>query len=102
MDILVDVGGVYSPQAHRYDHHQREFTDSFNEGFDIRLSSAGLIYKHFGQEVVKSLVEEIAAKAQLTFELKVDNSLISTVYLKLYEYFILTIDAVDNGIDQYP
>jgi len=22
-DIVVDVGGVYNPQNHRYDHHQR-------------------------------------------------------------------------------
>lgn len=22
-DIVVDVGGVFDPQAHRYDHHQR-------------------------------------------------------------------------------
>ena len=22
-DIVVDVGGIYDPQTHRYDHHQR-------------------------------------------------------------------------------
>jgi hypothetical protein len=27
-DIVVDVGGVYDPVTHRYDHHQRNFTDN--------------------------------------------------------------------------
>lgn len=47
LDIVVDVGGVYSPEQHRYDHHQRGFTEVFGSGgFDnIKLSSAGLVYK---------------------------------------------------------
>lgn len=47
LDIVVDVGGVYSPEAHRYDHHQRGFSEVFGSGgFDnIKLSSAGLVYK---------------------------------------------------------
>ena len=47
LDIIVDVGGVYDPSRHRYDHHQRGFTEVFgNGGYDkIKLSSAGLVYK---------------------------------------------------------
>lgn len=47
LDIVVDVGGVYAPEDHRYDHHQRGFTEVFGYGgFDkIKLSSAGLVYK---------------------------------------------------------
>lgn len=47
LDIVVDVGGVYSPEKHRYDHHQRGFTEVFGSGgYDkIKLSSAGLVYK---------------------------------------------------------
>ncbi len=47
LDIVVDVGGIYDPKAHRYDHHQRGFTEVFGYGgFDrIKLSSAGLVYK---------------------------------------------------------
>lgn len=55
-DIVVDVGAVYNPDTHRYDHHQREFTDTFDAKHKIRLSSAGLIYKHFGRRVIKELV----------------------------------------------
>ena len=48
LDIVVDVGGVYSPEKHRYDHHQRGFTEVFGHGgFDkTKLSSAGLVYKY--------------------------------------------------------
>lgn len=47
LDIVVDVGGVYNSAKHRYDHHQRGFTEVFGfGGFDqIKLSSAGLVYK---------------------------------------------------------
>lgn len=29
-DIVVDVGGVYDKTIHRYDHHQREFKETFS------------------------------------------------------------------------
>lgn len=47
-DIVVDVGGVYDPTIHRYDHHQRGFTEVFGEDkyTNIKLSSAGLVYKY--------------------------------------------------------
>jgi len=32
LDIIVDVGGVYSPENHRYDHHQRGFSEVFGHG----------------------------------------------------------------------
>jgi hypothetical protein len=28
--VVVDVGAVYSPENHRYDHHQREFTGTLD------------------------------------------------------------------------
>lgn len=53
LDIVVDVGGVYSPEKHRYDHHQRGFTEVFGSGgFDkTKLSSAGLVYKYVSPRV---------------------------------------------------
>ncbi len=35
-DIVVDVGAEYIPENHRYDHHQREFTGTF-DGFNTKL-----------------------------------------------------------------
>jgi uncharacterized UPF0160 family protein len=43
-DCLVDVGAEYNPEKHQYDHHQLSFKDTF-EGYKIRLSSAGIVYK---------------------------------------------------------
>lgn len=43
LPILCDVGAVYDPATHRYDHHQRSFTETWDSKHDIRLSSAGLV-----------------------------------------------------------
>jgi hypothetical protein len=52
MDVLIDVGGEYSPSTNRFDHHQRGFEEIFGNGHVIKLSSAGLVYKHFGLEII--------------------------------------------------
>jgi len=90
-DIVVDVGAVYDPTAQRFDHHQRGFTENFGHGYVTKLSSAGLIYKHFGKEI-------IAVKHRF----QPDSSALDTLYLKLYKEFIEAIDGIDNGISQYP
>ena len=46
---VVDVGAVYDPSKNMFDHHQRTFAASnVFPGHNIKLSSAGLVYKHFG------------------------------------------------------
>ena len=45
-DIVIDVGGKYDPSKHLYDHHQREFNESFStilppKRWTTKLSSAG-------------------------------------------------------------
>jgi uncharacterized UPF0160 family protein len=89
-DIVVDVGAVYEPEKHRYDHHQREFTGTFDDKHVTRLSSAGLVYKHFGRQVIEQLV---ANEPETTIEL---------IYQKLYNDFIEGIDGIDNGVNEYP
>lgn len=95
-DIVIDVGAVYDPVKHRYDHHQKEFNESMNSldskyKWTTKLSSAGLVYFHFGRDVLKRILlpNEIA-----------ENTM-DVIYSKLYEGFIEEVDAVDNGIDQY-
>ncbi|CAG8491568.1 3681_t:CDS:10 [Paraglomus brasilianum] len=90
-DVIVDVGGVYNPSTMRFDHHQRGFFETFNDKRTIKLSSAGLIYKHFGKEIIAT---------QLGLE--VADSKVAILYDKIYEDFIEALDAVDNGINQYP
>ncbi|KAM9859876.1 MYG1 exonuclease [Aulostomus maculatus] len=94
-DIVVDVGGEFDPKRHRYDHHQRTFQESFNslcpeKPWVTKLSSAGLVYLHFGRRLL----------AQLT-QLKQDDKQLEVLYDKLYESFVEEVDAVDNGISQY-
>lgn len=50
---MIDVGGVYDAPARRFDHHQKGFEEVMGGNFNsTRLSSAGLVYKHFGREIV--------------------------------------------------
>ncbi|XP_072014533.1 LOW QUALITY PROTEIN: MYG1 exonuclease-like [Amphiura filiformis] len=93
-DIVVDVGGVYDPSKHRYDHHQRSFKETMNSlrpetPWTTKLSSAGLVYLHFGEEIIANA-------------LKIDNTddKVSTLYNKMYENFVEEIDAIDNGVSQ--
>uniref|UniRef100_A0A5F9CGV1 MYG1 exonuclease n=1 Tax=Oryctolagus cuniculus TaxID=9986 RepID=A0A5F9CGV1_RABIT len=60
-DIVVDVGGEYDPQRHRYDHHQRSFTETMSslcpgKPWQTKLSSAGLVYLHFGHKLLAQLL----------------------------------------------
>ncbi|KAL8935882.1 MAG: hypothetical protein Q9216_005212 [Gyalolechia sp. 2 TL-2023] len=87
---VVDVGGEYDPATDRYDHHQRTFNTTFPNR-STKLSSAGLVYMHFGKSI-------IAHRTGLDPEAE-DTSLL---YRKLYNEFIEAIDANDNGISVYP
>ncbi|KAF4094049.1 hypothetical protein AMELA_G00009030 [Ameiurus melas] len=94
-DIVVDVGGVYDPKQHRYDHHQRSFGETFNslcpeKPWVTRLSSAGLVYLHFGRRILSHLTR-----------LEQSNRQLEILYDKMYENFVEEVDAVDNGISQY-
>merc|ERR1719217_24846 len=61
-DTVVDVGAKYDHEKKLYDHHQREFVDTMKElEREIRLSSAGLVYRHHGKEVLTAMRAAIAA-----------------------------------------
>mmetsp|Transcript_41404 Transcript_41404/g.107258 ORF Transcript_41404/g.107258 Transcript_41404/m.107258 type:complete len:354 (-) Transcript_41404:120-1181(-) len=94
-DIVVDVGGVYDPETNRFDHHQRSFTDTFSGEYDIKLSSAGLIYKHFGKDAISELLKKEGISALSASDVEV-------VYQRVYKTFVKSMDAIDNGVPQYP
>ncbi|XP_035681585.1 MYG1 exonuclease-like [Branchiostoma floridae] len=94
-DIVVDVGGQYDPATHRYDHHQRTFNETMNslspeKPWVTKLSSAGLVYLHFGQEIIAHMLGDGA-----------DKKLCNVVYNKVYQNLIEEIDAIDNGVSQF-
>ncbi len=63
--------------------------------FKIKLSSAGLIYKYYGKEILKRILAESFNEVSFSFT-EVDHE---KVYQKLYKNFILEIDAKDNGVN---
>ncbi|XP_071795449.1 MYG1 exonuclease-like [Asterias amurensis] len=94
-DIVVDVGGVFDPTIHRYDHHQRSFSHSMNslepsKSWTTKLSSAGLVYLYFGRRVLRT-------SKGLT---DADEQKVEALFDKVYENFMEEIDAIDNGISQ--
>jgi len=90
LECVVDVGGVYDPQKLRFDHHQRGFFETFNTVKKTKLSSAGLVYKHFGRQIIESVLEQ-----------KIPEQDLEAVYNKVYASFIEEVDGIDNGIQQY-
>ncbi|KAJ2721632.1 hypothetical protein GGI07_003816 [Coemansia sp. Benny D115] len=94
-DIVVDVGGTYDHEAKRYDHHQRGFDEQFSNNFKTKLSSAGLVYKHYGKDVIAAVLQAQDGK-------QMDENETEILYQKIYENFIEGIDGIDNGISQYP
>lgn len=62
----------------------------FGHGFGTRLSSAGLVYKHFGRDVVASLLG-----------LPPDDATVAAVYLRVYKTFMEAVDGGDNGVDRF-
>eukprot|EP00244_Chara_vulgaris_P011890 TRINITY_DN6041_c0_g2_i1.p1 TRINITY_DN6041_c0_g2~~TRINITY_DN6041_c0_g2_i1.p1 ORF type:complete len:335 (-),score=52.87 TRINITY_DN6041_c0_g2_i1:184-1188(-) len=89
LDAVLDVGAVYDPERDRYDHHQGGFHENFGHGFTTKLSSAGLVYKHFGREIVGKELKSLTPEEQ------------ELVYVTVYKHFMEAIDANDNGISQY-
>lgn len=95
--VVVDVGGVYDPESHRYDHHQREFDFTFSSihpefpNKTIKLSSAGLIYGHFGEKIIEQILSDV----------HVSETELSLIYGRVYDSFIEEIDGIDNGVPQY-
>ena len=90
-DVVVDVGGVLIRRC-RFDHHQRGFAQFFDDDHRTTvLSSAGLVYRHFGRRLIARVLKTT-----------VEDPRVGLVFVRLYDQFIESIDANDNGVAQYP
>jgi len=58
-----------------------------------RLSSAGLIYKYYGKEVITKIAKDM-------FGRELDEKTLETMYQKIYKALIMEVDAIDNGVTQ--
>lgn len=102
LHIVIDVGGTYDHSKLRYDHHQRGFFETFDGDIGVaagpenatgkyktKLSASGLVYKHYGREII----------ATLHPSLKASPDELEWVYQKMYKDFMEGLDANDNGIE---
>jgi len=88
--VVVDVGAKYDESTLRFDHHQREFTGVL-DGYGTRLSSAGLIYKHFGRDILREVLKTESGESA-------SEEFVDICYHSMYKNFIEHIDAIDNGV----
>lgn len=95
--IVLDVGGEYDAVRLRFDHHQRGFDKTLGEGYKTKLSSAGLVYKHFGKDMLRHLIATSVAPTQMSSAC-IEN-MVEKLFTKTYFDFIEHIDGIDNGID---
>uniref|UniRef100_A0A914H3I9 Uncharacterized protein n=1 Tax=Globodera rostochiensis TaxID=31243 RepID=A0A914H3I9_GLORO len=59
-------------------------------GFSTKLSSAGLIYAHYGKAVIGSILG-----------LPAEDADVGKLYEQIYKKFVEAIDAIDNGVNQF-
>ncbi len=83
--IVYDVGGEFDPEKKRFDHHQKGFSEIRPDG--ITYSSAGLIWREYGVEIVKKLGENKG----------VDDEMAAEVVSRVDDALVRGIDARDNG-----
>jgi len=91
LKVVVDVGETYDPSELRFDHHQRGFKETLDEpGFrKTTLSSAGMVYKHFGRDIIRLTGNNLSDED------------VKRIYTKFYMEFFEEIDAIDNGINPF-
>lgn len=88
--------GEYDPEKLRFDHHQKTFNETFSsvmkeqDKFNkVKLSSAGLIYCHYGIDILKKL-----SPCKEDYFLK-------KLFDIVYENLIQEVDGIDNGIPMF-
>ena len=92
-DIILDVGGKFGHEERRYDHHQADFVltmEQLSRGeikSKVKLSSAGLIFFYYGQEIIREHFE---------LEELEHLSKINWIWKKIYFILIREIDLIDN------
>jgi uncharacterized UPF0160 family protein len=100
---VLDVSMKYNHNEKYYDHHQTTFRDTFNKKNTIPLSSCGLIWKHYGKQIIEKMINDNnfndkILKIPLSFGLTRDK-VINYIYNKFYSTFAISIDGNDNGIE---
>jgi hypothetical protein len=72
-------------------------TDDGVLNFGTKLSSAGLVYKHYGREVLGKLAAALSPPTQEFTPLEPDHE--DILFRKMYQHFVEHIDGIDNGVE---
>lgn len=112
--IVVDVGAVYDHAKLRYDHHQSSFHGTMTtdkKTYQTRLSSAGLVYQHYGKDLIRQFIRDILSSSareevlQLTQwnaeRTEATEDEITVLFDTVYRSFVEAVDAIDNGVDLF-
>jgi uncharacterized UPF0160 family protein len=83
-DIVWDVGFVFDAATSRFDHHQR---GAPLRSDDTPFSSAGLIWRVYGERAVASLLKQSGSEA-----------FAAAIAAELDENLVRRIDEIDNGV----
>ena len=88
--LQTDKDCYYS--VHEFFSYNRSFAETMNslrpeKKSVTKLSSAGLVYLHFGHRVLANILGT-----------KPTDDITNTIYDKVYELFVEEVDAIDNGI----
>ena len=83
--VVYDVGGEFDSKRNRFDHHQRGFSEARPNG--VKYSSAGLIWRKYGAQIVKKVCEDT----------KLDDQMITNIAARVDRSLVSGIDARDNG-----
>lgn len=81
-DVVFDVGGSFDAARHRYDHHMR---DRPQRPSGEPYSSAGMVWRDFGADAIRTLLPEAPAKS------------VPGIWTLLDQGLIRDIDLMDNG-----
>ena len=90
-DILVDVGMKYDPETLRFDHHQEDFFETWDPTSKIPLSSVGLVWRHYGLDIVQNYLLG-------NTEYESNETHLKNLHDLIYQKILLEVDAYDNGI----
>lgn len=85
--FLLDVGGRYDPEKGLFDHHQPEGAGYRNQAAkEWPYATAGLVWKHFGEQAVRKLHPTL------------DDAAVQEVVLHIDDTVLKYIDAIDCGV----
>lgn len=76
-----------------------DFTTTYAPEYTTtKLSSAGLVYKHFAKQILESILKKAGSASELAKSGSTQD--LEKIVEKIYRGLIEEVDAIDNGVEQ--